>query len=154
MKLCIVRHGVAVLGADSDEQRVLRPEGLQQAQRAGRWLVSAGLSQARLMTSPYVRTQQTAGEIANALGGQPQMLAELVPGGEPQQVVEQLQSITDDVVLVSHLPLVGRLAALLVDGEVYDQPWSPAECWLLEGDVFAAGCMTVTQVWYPELENT
>ncbi|GGY40998.1 phosphohistidine phosphatase SixA [Bacterioplanes sanyensis] len=154
MKLCIVRHGVAVLGADSDDQRVLRPEGLQQAHMAGRWLASEGLSRPQLFASPYVRTQQTATEIGSALGCEPQLMTELVPGSEPQVVVEQLLEMTDDVVLVSHLPLVGRLAAWLVDGEVYDQPWSPAECWLLEGDVFAAGCMTVTQVWYPELENT
>jgi phosphohistidine phosphatase len=40
----------------------------------------------------------------------------------------------------------------MVDGEVYDQPWSTAECWVLEGDLIARGCMRVSKTWYPGLE--
>jgi phosphohistidine phosphatase len=32
---------------------------------------------------------------------------------------------------------------------VLDQSWLPAEIWQLEGDVFAAGCLINTDVWYP-----
>ena len=57
------------------------------------------------------------------------------------------------MIVVSHLPLVGRLASLLVDGRALDQPWSPAEGWVLSGDLFAPGCMTVDQIWYPALDR-
>ena len=43
-------------------------------------------------------------------------------------------------------------APVMVDGEVYDQPWSTAECWVLEGDLIARGCMRVSKTWYPGLE--
>ncbi|ASP39742.1 phosphohistidine phosphatase SixA [Bacterioplanes sanyensis] len=151
MKLCIVRHGLAVTGADSDEQRPLREEGVQQAQRAGQWLESLGLESPQLMVSPYLRTQQTAQAINESLGSTIDTMNALVPSSAPESVVEQLLAVKQDTVLVSHLPLVGRLAALLVEGQVFDQPWSPAECWLLEGDIAAAACMSVRDIWYPEL---
>jgi len=68
-------------------------------------------------------------------------------------LLNDLTAQEQDLILVSHLPLVGHLAAMLVDGQLYDQPWSPAECWILQGDLAAAGCMSVDAVWYPVLDG-
>lgn len=154
MKLCIVRHGLAEVGADSDQQRPLREEGAEQARLAGLWLADAALQSPLIVSSPFVRAQQTAEAIASSLAQEVRFSDHLTPSSSPQQLLGEVSNLQQDVVLVSHLPLVGRLAALLVEGQVFDQPWSPAECWLLEGDVFAAACMTVTQVWYPELARS
>jgi phosphohistidine phosphatase len=100
-----------------------------------------------------VRTQQTAAPIAKALGVEIVAHQCLQPEMTPQKVVDELCKLQQDIVLVTHLPLVGRLASLLIDGSIFDQPWSPAEIWQLEGDVFAAGCLENTDVWYPALEE-
>lgn len=151
-KLIIVRHGAAMPGADHDAERRLTPEGEIQAEHAGKWVTSR-LPEARVISSPYRRAVQTAAAIARELDAEVHEFPPLTPDSEPQGVIDGLMNEHGDLVLVSHLPMVGRLAALLVDGQVYDQPWSTAECWLLEGDLIAAGCMQVVAVWYPGLES-
>lgn len=158
MKICIVRHGSAELGADEDNKRQLTAKGLAQAGGAGRWLAgllaSGDLSaNAKIWVSPYVRAKQTAQAIAEATALPMAELSDITPDGKIERITEKLVTETDDIILVSHLPLVGRLAAQLVDGQMYDQPWSPAECWLLDGEIVASGCMSVTSVWYPALEE-
>ncbi|MCH2039949.1 MAG: phosphohistidine phosphatase SixA [Saccharospirillaceae bacterium] len=158
MRLCIVRHGTAEIGADEDPLRQLTDKGLREAQGAGRWLaemladgnLSAG---ATIYASPYLRARQTAEAIAFATSLPLKEYEEIVPHGRLERLVEQLATEQTDIVLVSHLPLVGRLAAQLVDGQIYDQPWSPAECWVLEGDIAASGCMSVASLWYPALDK-
>ena len=151
MKLCIVRHGTAVSGAVQDEGRALTPRGLMQAQGAGVWLAQQPLKSPALFCSSYLRTRQTADAIGAALGLTATVMPALTPDADVRHLLDELMRQSDDLILVSHLPLVGHLAALLVDGQVYDQPWSPAECWLLNGDIAAPGCMTVEAVWYPVL---
>lgn len=158
MKICIVRHGSAETGADADELRSLTEKGFQQAQGAGRWIQSLIAEQqladdVLICHSPYLRAQQTAGAVINATGKSGQQCDLITPQGDVTQILDWLVAQERDIVLVSHLPLVGRLAAKLVEGQVFDQPWSPAEAWLLEGDIAASGCMTVTGVWYPALEE-
>lgn len=158
MKICIIRHGSAVLGGDEDASRALTPKGLLQAQGAGSWvnsLIAQGQlsDNAEIIASPYLRAQQTAAEVAAACKMPITTDSTITPAGAATAVVDKLTGATQDIILVSHLPLVGRLAARLVDGEEFDQPWSPAECWLLEGEIAASGCMTVTSVWYPALEG-
>lgn len=151
MRLCIVRHGSAVSGAVQDQSRELTDRGREQASAAGTWLAQQPLQAPRLLASPYRRAQQTAELIGQALGIVPEVVPELVPDADVRHLVEELTAQDRDLILVSHLPLVGHLASLLVDGQVYEQPWSLAECWLLQGEVAAAGCMTVESVWYPVL---
>ena len=158
-KLAIVRHGAAVPGGDSDASRALTEQGQLQADAAGAWL-SQHMPGAGILVSPYLRAQQTAAALVRHGLGQGEGHTSglvtsdaLTPSGHPERIVESLLLRTDDLILVSHLPLVGRLAALLVDGQVYDQPWSTAECWVLEGDVFAAGCLSLVTSWYPALER-
>ncbi|QQD21608.1 phosphohistidine phosphatase SixA [Oceanospirillaceae bacterium ASx5O] len=151
MKVCIVRHGSAVSGAVQDQTRELTEKGQRQAQAAGQWLAEQNLNNPLLLCSPYRRTRQTAAAIAAARGIAESITPALVPEADVRHLLDELAQQQRDLILVSHLPLVGHLAALLVDGRIYDQPWSPAECWLLHGDIAAAGCMSVEAVWYPVL---
>lgn len=153
MKIYIVRHGSAEQGAVQDQGRKLSARGVQQAEGAGRWLAQQIQGKPRLLSSPYVRTQQTADSIARQCGLAIETSGLLVPEGDVSQLIDRLSQTEGDAILVSHLPLVGHLAAMLVDGQMYDQPWSPAEVWILEGDIAAAGCMTVSGVWYPVLDG-
>ena len=158
MKVCIVRHGSAEAGVDSDESRSLTEKGFQQAQGVGRWIGSLIEDQQlsdslQICHSPFLRARQTAEAVSEACGLKAIEIGLITPSGDIEQLLEWLMTQDRDVVLVSHLPLVGRLAAKLVEGQVFDQPWSPAEAWVLEGDMAASGCMTVTKVWYPALEE-
>lgn len=153
MKLCIVRHGEASF-TTPDPERTLTATGKQQARIAGQWLVAQFPKKPRLIASPYVRAQQTATIIAEECGLQIETWNSLTPDASVNALIAQLSNVSEDAILVSHLPLVGHLAALLVDGKCFDQPWSPAECQLLEGEVVATGCMTTTTVWYPVLAGT
>ena len=150
MRLVIVRHGAAVPGGDSDASRVLQSLGHEQATSAGCWLESQNFVTPQVVSSPFVRAKQTADHICAQVGVEtPLLLETLIPETPPELIVDWLALCNGDLILVSHLPLVGRLASLLVEGQALDQPWSPAECWILEGDIFAAGCMQVVAVWYP-----
>tara|TARA_R110001583_G_scaffold39839_1_gene127608 strand:- start:685 stop:1149 length:465 start_codon:yes stop_codon:yes gene_type:complete len=150
MRLVVVRHGAAVPGGDLDAERALQPQGHDQASAAGQWLYSHSFKTAQVLSSPYRRARQTAMHICDKLGLPEPLLHDLLtPDALAQLTVDTLTKLTGDVIIVSHLPLVGRVASLLVDGQVVDQPWSTGECWVLEGDVFAAGCMRVVAVWDP-----
>jgi len=151
VKICIVRHGSAVAGTVNDQNRSLTEKGTMQTEMAGKWLQTQTLTDPLCWHSPFLRTRQTAGNIILAGDYTSEEHSELTPDGSINALVDDLQKLQRDVILVSHLPLVGHLASYLVDGEIRDQPWSPAECWLLEGDIAGPGCMTVISVWYPAL---
>ena len=153
MKLYLIRHGEAVDGDTYDEKRQLTKRGEQRAQRAANWLAKIVTGPVSIWSSPYLRTRQTAEPIAKALDAKVIPHQCLRPEMTPQKVVEELIHENQNIILVTHLPLVGRLAALLTEGCVFDQPWSATEVWQLEGDVFAAGCLENTDVWYPALEE-
>lgn len=153
MKLYLIRHGEAESGAPDDPTRNLTERGKNHAQKAADWLASIVDGPTRLWVSPYVRTQQTALPIAQALSVNIESHGCLTPDMTPQKVVDELIDQQYDIILVTHLPLVGRLASLLIDGSIMNQPWSPTEIWQLEGDVFAAGCLENINIWYPSLDE-
>lgn len=153
MKLYLIRHGEAVSGDPYDASRQLTERGLDHAKAAADWLKRTVQGPVSIWASPYVRTQQTAMPISEALMTDVDSHKCLQPEMTPQKVVDELSVETNSIILVTHLPLVGRLASLLVEGTIYDQPWSPTEIWQLEGDVYAPGCLQNTDVWYPALEE-
>jgi phosphohistidine phosphatase len=153
VKLYLIRHGEAETGAPDDMSRNLTERGENQALGAANWLAKNINGPVTIWASPYLRTQQTAAPIAKALGINIVDHTCLQPEMTPYKVVDELCQEQENIILVTHLPLVARLASLLIDGVVSDHPWSTAEIWQLEGDVFAAGCLTNTDVWYPLLDE-
>jgi len=151
VKVCIVRHGSAVVGSLDDMNRGLTEQGRQQAQQAGEWLATQQWDKPSMLVSPYLRARQTADQIRLSLPLHEAVNELLTPSADIQTLIDAMTTAENDLILVSHLPLVGRLAAALTEGHIFDQPWSPAECWVLEGDVAASGCMQVSSVWYPAL---
>ena len=63
-----LRHADAEPRADSDNERKLTPKGLEQAEKAGKFLVRCGLLPEIILTSPVVRARQTAKIVAEKLG--------------------------------------------------------------------------------------
>jgi phosphohistidine phosphatase len=150
VKLYLIRHGEAESG-NLDSARRLTQRGKMDAQKAALWLKNIIDGPVSLWSSPYIRAQQTAHPIAKALSVEIEYRECLKPDVSPQTVIDELIHQKNSIILVAHLPLVGRLASLLMDGVVLDQPWSAAEIWQLQGSVFAPSCLENMNVWYPAL---
>lgn len=143
MKLAIIRHGEAGRAA-TDKKRPLTTHGQQQAKELAAWLATQPLQQPLLWASPYLRAQQTAEYIAKACQLPIHTQNFIFPDANPKQVIEELISVNQDLIFVAHQPLVGYLASLLLQGRAEPMMWSPAECLVLEGDVFAANCLELS----------
>jgi phosphohistidine phosphatase len=114
MKVCIMRHGEAGFSASSDASRILTDFGIKQASRAGLWLNQQNLNFDLGLVSPYLRAQQTFSELAlHCRVSQVETDHFLVPGGSPSHIVDLLMTLPhrgiNNVIIVSHLPLVGYL---------------------------------------------
>ncbi|NWE25256.1 phosphohistidine phosphatase SixA [Pseudomonas gingeri] len=149
MKLWVLRHGEAEPQVRSDAERNLTAHGRQEVLRSAAHLIGQPLT--AIYASPYVRAQQTAQLVRDALGFEPEILTVpwLTPESHPSRVLEQLDT-ADNLLLVSHQPLVGSLIGLLEDGHLRTaQPMSTASLAELEGDWPLAGAMTLNSVRHP-----
>lgn len=151
MKLWILRHGEAHSQARNDAERELTAHGREEVLKSAAHLLGKPLN--RIIASPYVRAQQTAELVHQVLGfNEPIMTVPwLTPDSDPQKVLSELDLYsTDDVLLVSHQPLVGALVGLLVDGHYRQaQPMSTASLAELEGDFPLAGLMELCSIRHP-----
>jgi phosphohistidine phosphatase len=119
MKVYLVRHAVAYERDrkrwPDDSLRPLTPAGKRKFRKAARGL--AGLLPARspILTSPFVRTRQTAAILAAVAGGKVVEGRELAHGGTPRSIFELLKvHAGKNVVLVGHEPEFGRLLAVML----------------------------------------
>ncbi|MBF8747228.1 phosphohistidine phosphatase SixA [Pseudomonas putida] len=145
MKLWILRHGEAEPRANSDAERRLTGHGREQVLHSAAQLLGQPLL--AIIASPYVRAQQTAALVHETLGFAEPVLtvAWLTPESDPRQVIAEVERLgLEQVLLVSHQPLVGGLVGLLEHGHL-QQPaaMSTASLAELEGDWPLAGLMTL-----------
>ncbi|UZE10474.1 phosphohistidine phosphatase SixA [Pseudomonas sp. B21-053] len=150
MKLWVLRHGEAEpYGSRPDSERALTPRGCEEVLRSAAELIGQPIT--AIYASPYLRAQQTAQLVREALGFQPDIrtVEWLTPGFSPQAVSEQLVSV-DYALLVSHNPLVGNLLGYLQHGHV-QQPEAVKTAGLaeLEGDLPLAGAMKLNGIKHP-----
>jgi phosphohistidine phosphatase len=120
----LLRHGLA---AGQGPDAGLLPEGSAYLRRLGERLDSEGWRPAVIVTSPYRRARESALVVAGILGAaaETHVLDALVPEAEPEDALAailDLVPLATPVLVVSHLPLVGRLAQELI-GE--DPGFSP-----------------------------
>lgn len=118
-----MRHGEAALEAASDAVRPLTLCGRDESRQMAAWLNTKSVDIERVLVSPYLRAEQTLATVREALTlpeGE-EVLPELTPGGNAEQVGSYLQALAmqgvSSVLIVSHLPLVGYLVAKLCPGE-------------------------------------
>jgi len=112
MELILLRHGKAEAShPQGDGARALVDKGREQACRAGRLLLGAGLAPDIVLTSPLVRAQQTANEFCRAakIPG-PVVQAWLACGCHPETVLAELAAFHDfnRVAIVGHEPDFSR----------------------------------------------
>ncbi|KHD23385.1 phosphohistidine phosphatase [Vibrio caribbeanicus] len=125
MKIFIMRHGEAEHYAPSDAERELTDRGRSASVAVAKACAQQGFQQFdKVIVSPYIRAQQTWQEISTYLSAKSiETNEDITPYGQAEEVADCLQAVADlekldSVLLVSHLPLVGYLAAEFVPGMV------------------------------------
>jgi phosphohistidine phosphatase len=121
LELYLIRHGIAAERGPEypdDEKRPLTAEGLAGIRRAGRSLNELGVEFDLVLTSPLVRTGQTAAMLVEALESSPRVITTeaLAPGGTTGDVLREVaaHSSARRLALVGHEPNIGELAAALL----------------------------------------
>ena len=113
MQLFIVRHGIAVDREDPkcppDPERYLTEEGMEKTRQVAKGVAALGISADLMLTSPYVRAEQTAEIFASALGYAKQRIRRsdlLLPGAEPSLLFRELakEKQASAVFLFGHAP--------------------------------------------------
>lgn len=121
MQVLLVRHAAAVDtgSARTDYERWLSDGGRRTMTKVGDALTRIGLRYSHIYTSPLVRAVQTAEILAatqSGFDGPVEVLSALsTEEGSVAQALEPLDQAGDDdlVVMVTHMPKVGILAAHL-----------------------------------------
>jgi phosphohistidine phosphatase len=152
MRLWLLRHGEAEAHARTDAERALTNHGRREVQQAAQHLLGRPLD--IILVSPYVRAQQTAALVKQALGfaGELRSVAWLTPDSDLREVLAKLECYdVAELLLVTHQPLVGNLAGWLVQGH-RQQPLAMATASLaaLEGEMPAAGAMELLTLKHPQ----
>ena len=117
MKLYLVQHAKAV-SEQTDPQRQLSEEGHRDIQKVAAFIKPLNLSIDYLWHSGKKRAAQTAQVLAevirvNKTSGARQ---DLGPNDDVTILKEKLLSEQYDIMLVGHLPFLGKLASLLLTG--------------------------------------
>lgn len=150
MKLWVLRHGEAEpYGSRPDSERELTEHGRQEALKSAARLIGQPLT--AIYASPYLRAQQTAQIVREALGFEPEIrtVEWLTSESDPDKVAEQLVSVSN-VLLVSHNPLVGHLLSYLQHGAGYPpEKVSTAGLAELESPELLIGSMTLNSLKHP-----
>ncbi|WP_448723358.1 phosphohistidine phosphatase SixA [Pseudomonas farris] len=150
MKLWVLRHGEAEPhGTRPDSERTLTAHGREEVLRAAAQLIGQPLT--AIYASPFLRAQETALLVREALGFEPEIrtVEWLTPDTDPDKVAEQLVSVSD-VLLVSHNPLVGNLLSYLQHGAGYPpEKVSTAGLAELESNELLIGSMKLNGIKHP-----
>ncbi|PYY72015.1 phosphohistidine phosphatase SixA [Pseudomonas jessenii] len=150
MKLWVLRHGEAEpYGTRADSERALTDHGRKEVLSSAARLMGQPLT--AIYASPYLRAQQTAQLVREALGFEPEIrtVEWLTPETDPDKVAEQLVSVSN-VLLVSHNPLVGHLLSYLQHGAGHPpEKVSTAGLAELKGDELLVGSMKLDSIKHP-----
>jgi phosphohistidine phosphatase len=151
MNLWILRHGEAHPQARTDAERELTVEGRNEVLGSAAHLMGRPLRW--IIASPYVRARQTAELVRQALGFTDAVITVpwLTPESDPRNVLDQLQGYAhDELLLVSHQPLVGALIGLAVHANLQQpQSMSTASLAQLQAELPLAGAMELIGVRHP-----
>lgn len=152
MRLWLLRHGQAGPYVQTgDHLRELTERGRREALHAAGHLL--GEPPKAILVSPYVRAQQTAELVHEALARTPALFTidGITPDDDPREALRLLAERREQsLLLVTHQPLVGALAGLLVHGHLQQPlPFNTASLVLLEGEMPLAGLMNLLAVHHP-----
>jgi len=123
-EIYLLRHGIALLPGSpghEDKDRPLTPEGKVQIREVAKAILAMGVSFDLILSSPYLRAQQTAEIVAETLNpGFPLKFSKhLVPHGDPEILISEINRIygsKNKILLVGHEPFLSSLISRLISG--------------------------------------
>ncbi|AMX02128.1 phosphohistidine phosphatase SixA [Microbulbifer thermotolerans] len=142
MQLLILRHGEAEPVRGDDAARQLTERGREAVARVCEMRAAELAGVRAIWASPFIRTQQTARIVADLLG-LPVKTESLLIGDTPPELVlnalQQVDTASYPLLLVSHQPLVGRLVnGVCGSGNRHPMGTSSLAC--LRAPVWADSC--------------
>ena len=154
MDLILWRHAEAEPG-EPDDARVLTAKGHKQAWKMAEWLDANLPSSCRILSSPAVRTVQTA----DALGRKFKRLDALATDASVDGILAAVDwpAGREPVLIVGHQPTLGQLASRLIGGRQQDWTIRKANVWWItqrageDGEVLRGGDCYLRAVMAPEL---
>jgi phosphohistidine phosphatase len=156
-ELILLRHAHAepASAGQSDLDRPLSPEGLAEAEAAGRWLAEHKLVPDRVLSSPARRTRETVEAVLASVGYVDQRLDDGIYEGTPGTLAELADTHrdADRLLLVGHNPGLEHLAALMHSGQSGDfrgiPPGGIAVLTLPVDATIEPGIATLSAFWTP-----
>jgi phosphohistidine phosphatase len=119
-RLYVVRHAIAEERGEKFPDDSLRPlsgKGIERFQKVARGLRALEVSLDRILTSPLVRSRQTADILAAELDGRPNVVEvrALVPDASYDDLIVALEACRglSSIAIVGHEPSIGKIAARL-----------------------------------------
>lgn len=116
MHLLLLRHADAISSARTDDLRPLSDKGRQQARRVAHFCKDRKLMPDLILSSPFLRTEETAQIVAKELECEMVLSAFLASGMMPTAALEELRAYMrfNCVLLVGHEPDLSSLASTLL----------------------------------------
>ena len=157
MKLYLLRHGEAETRAHNDPGRELTARGRQEVARVAQLFAAGNIQLQRCFNSPYVRAVQTAALFLPEAGQRiaPETTPVLMPEVRASIVMDFLEGVREqEILMVSHNPLVSELHALLIDGDIANMHIvGTSELICIEFDTIGLGMGTVQFRLTPETQS-
>ncbi len=121
--LYLVQHGEAVT-KDQDPERPLSEQGASDCRRLGHFLSRVEVTVDGLFHSGKLRARQSAEILGSYLAAQeaPQVLEGLQADSPAEPMATEMGGWQGDYLVVSHLPFLGKLVAVLVTGQEAPAP--------------------------------
>jgi phosphohistidine phosphatase len=147
----LVHHGEAV-SKDEDPARPLTQAGWLAVERIAGWAAAADVRPDEIVHSGKLRAEQTAEILADYLmpAKGTSIRRGLGPDDDVRPLADSLAAADRTLMVVGHLPFLGRLVSQLVVGDA-DRPVVQFEAAGLVGLQFRDGLWTITCVVDPEL---
>jgi len=117
MKLYLIQHGQATT-EEVDPSRPLTTKGRSDVQKIASFLKGAGVGPSLILHSGKTRAQQTAEIITAQLGPDCHVRERegLAPSDPAKALANELSGMANDLMIVGHLPFLGKLVSLLMAG--------------------------------------
>ena len=117
MFLYILQHGDAV-SRDVDPERPLSEQGRRDVRAQAMRLKGREVRPAKIIHSGKLRAEQSASLMAGVLSPDliPVRADGLGPNDDPAMIIGDIDPMSDDVLIASHMPFVSRLCSTLLTG--------------------------------------
>ncbi|MBZ2168008.1 MULTISPECIES: phosphohistidine phosphatase SixA [Marinobacter] len=149
MHLFVMRHGEAGWNT-IDQQRELTEIGRHQVAAVAAQVAESEWRPELIWCSPYVRARQTAAIVSEILNCPVDEREFLTPDDDPGACLDALLEAQEwPLMLVSHMPFVGSLSTLLVDGHRHGIPFMTSQAVLLDVPVVGPGCADLKDQFLP-----